>query len=367
LYDYSKKAMTDDLNMWESWRLELKNKVLAMQEADFEAIALDMFRYTYAYNLLYRQYVDLMQIDIQAVNTISDIPFLPIELFKNHRVLSGNAPVLFDFESSGTTGQIPSKHPVCDPEFYQKQSKRIFEEHYGSLTDYHIYALLPSYLERSTSSLVFMMDYFIKESNSPISGFFLNQYEELVGQIKKALQSDRKIWVMGVTFGLLDWVDSGQDFSFWKEAVEAGRLIVMETGGMKGRREEWIRERVHDFLKTSMGIDHIASEYGMTELFSQAYASSEGVFTPGVSMRVQLREVTDPLAKVTQSGRVGGIQIIDLSNVDSCPFIETRDLGSLEEDGIRFKVLGRFDNSEIRGCNLMVDQGWGTSQAEPSV
>lgn len=353
--------------MWEPWRIELKNKVLAMRDADFESIALDMFRFTWTFNPLYRQYVDLLQVDVQAVKDLKSIPFLPIELFKNHRVQTGNAPVLFDFESSGTTGQTPSKHPVCDPGFYQKQSKRIFEEQYGPLTDYHIFALLPSYLERSTSSLVFMMDHFIKESGSPISGFFLNQYEDLVVQIKKALGSDRKIWVMGVTFGLLDWVDSGQDFSFWKEAVDAGRLIVMETGGMKGRREEWIRERVHEFLKSSMGLSQIASEYGMTELFSQAYAEADGVFTPGVSMRVQLREVTDPFAKVTQPGRVGGIQIIDLANIDSCPFIETRDLGSLDEDGIRFNVLGRFDNSEIRGCNLMVDQGWGTSQAEPSV
>jgi hypothetical protein len=358
--------MRTELNMWESWRLELRNKVLTMCDADFESIALDMFRFTWTYNPLYRQYADLLQVDVTAVKSLADIPFLPIELFKNHRVQTGSAPVLFDFESSGTTGQIPSKHPVCDPEFYQQQSKRIFESQYGSLSDYHIFALLPSYLERSTSSLVFMMDYFIKESGSPISGFFLNQYEELVAQIKKALQTDRKIWVMGVTFGLLDWVDSGQDFAFWKEAVDAGRLIVMETGGMKGRREEWIRERVHEFLKTSMGIEQIASEYGMTELFSQAYASTEGIFIPGVSMRVQLREVTDPFAKVIKPGRVGGIQIIDLANIDSCPFIETRDLGSLEEDGIRFKVLGRFDNSEIRGCNLMVDQGWGTSQAEPS-
>lgn len=353
--------------MWEPWRLELKKKVLAMQSADFESIALDMFRYTVTYNPIYQRYVDLLGVDASSVHTLEAIPFLPIELFKNNRIQTGQAPVLFDFESSGTTGQIPSKHLVCDPEFYQQQAKRIFEKQNGPLINYHIFALLPSYLERSTSSLVFMMDYFIKESGSPISGFFLNQYDTLVGQIKVALQSDRKIWVMGVTFGLLDWVDSGQDFSFWKQAVEDERLIVMETGGMKGRREEWIRERVHEFLKSSMGLSQVASEYGMTELFSQAYAESDGIFTPGVSMRVQLREVTDPFAKVQKAGRVGGIQIIDLANIDSCPFIETRDLGSLEEDGIRFKVLGRFDNSEIRGCNLMIDQGWGTSQADPSV
>lgn len=359
--------MQTGLNSWESWRTKLKEAVLGMQEASFEAIALEMFHFTWTYNPLYRQYADLLGVNPQSVQTLAQIPFLPIELFKNHRVLTGTAPVLFDFESSGTTGQIPSKHPVCDPDFYQQQSKRIFEQQYGPLTDYHIFALLPSYVERSTSSLVFMMNYFIQESGSTLAGFFLNQYDALVAQIKQALLTERKVWVMGVTFGLLDWVDSGQDFSFWREAVAEGRLIVMETGGMKGRREEWIRERVHEFLKSSMGLNQIASEYGMTELFSQAYAASDGIFTPGVSMRVQLREVTDPFSKVTKAGRVGGIQIIDLANIDSCPFIETKDLGSLEADGVRFKVLGRFDNSEIRGCNLMVDQGWGTSQAEPSI
>ncbi|WP_395767732.1 acyl transferase [Aquirufa sp.] len=359
--------MPNELDIWEPWRLELKKKVQSMQSDDFDSIALELFRYTMAFNPIYQRYVNLLGVDVDAVKTRDSIPFLPIELFKTKRIQSGQAPILFDFESSGTTGQIPSKHPVCDPDFYKKQSKRIFEQQYGPLTDYHIFALLPSYLERSTSSLVYMMDHFIQESGSTLAGFYLNQYDVLVAQIKQALKTERKVWVMGVTFGLLDWVDSGQDFSFWQEAVSDGRLMVMETGGMKGRREEWIRERVHEFLKSSMGLRQIASEYGMTELFSQAYADTDGVFTPGVSMRVQLREVTDPFAKVTQAGRVGGIQIIDLANIDSCPFIETKDLGSLEEDGIRFKVLGRFDNSEIRGCNLMVDQGWGTSQAEPSV
>ena len=201
-----------------------------------------------------------------------------------------------------------------------------------------------------------MMDHFIRESRSEFSGFYLNQYETLVDQITAALKSNRKIWVMGVTFGLLDWVDSGQDFSFWQEAVSAGRIMVMETGGMKGRREEWIRDRVHAFLMDGMGVTKIASEYGMTELFSQAYATQDGIFSPAVSMRVMLREVSDPFAAVKTPGKVGGINVIDLANVDSCSFIETRDLGSLEPDGIRFKVLGRFDNAEMRGCSLMVSQ-----------
>lgn len=351
---------------WESLSLSLKNRVSQMKDADFENLALDVFRYQATHNPLYHIYLGLLGVDINSISSLAEIPFLPIELFKNHLVQSGFTPILFQFESSGTTGQIPSKHIVCDPEFYQVQAKRIFEANYGSLTNYHIFALLPSYLERSSSSLVFMMDYFIKQSGSELGGFYLNQYESLVENLKAAIQTDRKIWLMGVTFGLLDWVDTGQDFTFWKDAVAAGRIMVMETGGMKGRREEWLREEVHAFLQAKMQVPQIASEYGMTELFSQAYADKDGVFTPGISMRVLLREVNDPFGQVTQAGRVGGIKVIDLANIDSCSFIETKDLGSLEADGIRFKVLGRFDNSEQRGCNLMLAQGWGTSQEEPS-
>ena len=333
-------------------RESLKNRVLHMQEGDFETLALDVFRFQYAHNPLYQQYVQLSGILPEKVAHWTEIPFLPIELFKSHQVLTGTQPVLFSFESSGTTGQIPSKHPVCDPGFYQEISKIAFEREYGSLSDYHIFALLPSYLERSTSSLVFMMDHFIQASGSELSGFFLNQYEELVKALRQALATDKKVWLMGVTFGLLDLVDSGIDLTFLKEHKD--RLVVMETGGMKGRREEWIRDKVHAYLQEKMGLDSIASEYGMTELFSQGYAKSQGIFTPAYTMRVCLREVGDPFALVTQPHKTGGIKVADLGNIDSCSFIETRDLGSLEDDGIRFKVLGRFDNSEMRGCSLMV-------------
>jgi hypothetical protein len=197
-----------------------------------------------------------------------------------------------------------------------------------------------------------MMDHFIKESGSELSGFYLNQYEALVDALRQALATDKKVWLMGVTFGLLDLVDSGIDLSFLKEHKD--QLIVMETGGMKGRREEWIRDKVHAYLQEKMGLDSIASEYGMTELFSQGYAKSQGIFTPAYTMRVCLREVSDPFALVIQAHKTGGIKIVDLGNIDSCSFIETRDLGSLEDDGVRFKVLGRFDNSEMRGCSLMV-------------
>jgi hypothetical protein len=335
-----------------SERTKLKNRVLQMQESDFEALAIAIFRFQAAHNPLYQQYIQLSGVSPEKITHWTEVPFLPIELFKNHEVLTGSEPVLFSFESSGTTGQIPSKHPVCDPGFYQKISKIAFEREYGPLSDYHIFALLPSYLERSTSSLVFMMDHFIKESGSELSGFYLNQYEALVDALRQALATDKKVWLMGVTFGLLDLVDSGIDLSFMKEHKD--RLIVMETGGMKGRREEWIRDKVHAYLQEKMGLDSIASEYGMTELFSQGYAKSLGIFTPAYTMRVCLREVGDPFALVTQPHKTGGIKIADLGNIDSCAFIETRDLGSLEEDGLRFKVLGRVDNSEMRGCSLMV-------------
>jgi hypothetical protein len=333
-------------------RRELKNRVLHMQEADFDALALDVFRFQAENNPLYQQYIQLSGVSPEKITHWAEVPFLPIELFKNHQVLTGSEPVLFSFESSGTTGQIPSKHPVCDPGFYQKISKIAFEREYGPLSDYHIFALLPSYLERSTSSLVFMMDHFIQESKSDLSGFYLNQYDALVEALRQALATDKRVWLMGVTFGLLDLVDSGIDLSFLKEHKD--QLIVMETGGMKGRREEWIRDKVHAYLQEKMGLDSIASEYGMTELFSQGYAKSQGIFTPAYTMRVCLREVSDPFAQVTQPHKTGGIKIADLGNIDSCAFIETRDLGSLEEDGVRFKVLGRFDNSEMRGCSLMV-------------
>ena len=348
--------MQDDLDEWELRGRELKSRVNALIPQDFETLALDVFRYQAAFNPLYQTYLRMSGLAVEEVKKIDQIPFLPIELFKNYRVQTGFSPILFDFESSGTTGQIPSKHPVCDPIFYQQHAQRTFESLYGPLLDFHIFALLPSYIERGNSSLVFMMDHFIRASGSEFSGFYLNQYETLVKQIKEALKTNRKIWVMGVTFALLDWVDAGQDFSFWEEAVSDGRLMVMETGGMKGRREEWIRDRIHTFLMEGMGLPKIASEYGMTELFSQAYADQKGIFSPADSMRVLLREVSDPFASVTSPGKVGGIKVIDLANIDSCAFIETRDLGSLEADGIRFKVLGRFDNAEMRGCSLMVSQ-----------
>lgn len=346
--------------------LDLKKQVLTMQENQFDEIALKVFYFQSQFNPIYATYLKLLNVDPKEVNEISQIPFLPIELFKNYTVQTGFAPIIKQFESSGTTGQIPSKHPVLDLNFYHQVAKRIFEEQYESLENYHIFALLPSYLERNSSSLVDMMQYFIAESKSKLSGFFLNQYEELTQKIKEAILTDRKIWLMGVTFGLLDWLETQTDFSFLQEAIAKNQLMIMETGGMKGRREELTRQQVHEIIQQKMGVQQVGSEYGMTELFSQAYAPANGIFQPGFSMKILLREITDPFALVQKPGKAGGIKVIDLGNIDSCSFIETKDLGSLETDGKNFQVLGRFDNSEMRGCNLMVAQGWGTNQEEPS-
>lgn len=348
------KGMQESPEVVELQISALKRKVLEVNSANFEDLAIEIFNFQALHNPIYQSFLRMLDCSVSSIRSMDQIPFLPIELFKTYQVQTGFSPVLFDFESSGTTGQVPSKHAVCDPEFYKENSLNAFNQLFGSLTDYHIFALLPSYLERNTSSLVFMMDHFIQESKSEFSGFFLNQYPELVSQIKEALKTNRKIWLMGVTFGLLDWIDSGQDFSFWNEAINEGRIIVMETGGMKGRREEWIRDRIHTYMMDHMGCRQVASEYGMTELFSQAYSFSDGIFVPAKTMQVLLREVNDPFSLVKSPGKVGGIKVIDLANVESCSFVETKDLGSLEEDGIRFKVLGRFDNSEMRGCSMMV-------------
>ncbi len=352
--------------LWEPLMHSLKKEVLMMERENFNSIALKVFYYQSQFNPVYATYLRLLNCEPKTIGHIEQIPFLPIELFKNYTIQTGFSPIQLEFESSGTTGQTPSKHPVADISFYQKIAKRIFNEQFGDLNDYHIFALLPSYLERSNSSLVAMMDFFIKESSSNLSGFFLNQYEDLSHQLKIAIQTNRKIWLIGVTFGILDWIETQKDFSFLKQAIDRGQIIIMETGGMKGRREELTREQVHEIIKTRMGFDSVASEYGMTELFSQAYSKSNGLFEPGFSMKILLREVTDPFTLVDKPGKVGGIKVIDLGNIDSCSFIETKDLGSLNQNRNDFKVLGRFDNSEQRGCNLMVAQGWGTNQEEPS-
>jgi hypothetical protein len=317
--------------------------------ANFEERALALFRYQAVHCPVYAAYVAARRVVPARVNRLTDLPFLPIEFFKTHRVLSRPEIPTLVFQSSGTTGQTPSQHWVVDPAFYQQVAQRIFEQVYGPLGNFHLLALLPNYLERGGSSLVFMVEHFM-QTTSPQSGFFLHNWGELEARLTHLPADGRRPLVIGVTFALLDWAAS------WARAGR-GNLppgtVLMETGGMKGRRREMVRAEVHQELQSAFGLAAIHSEYGMTELFSQAYAQADGWLTGPPWFKVLLRDLDDPL-RVGQTTQNGGLNIIDLANADSCAFIETKDVGSLDETGQAFQVLGRYDNADVRGCNLMV-------------
>ncbi|UHG90715.1 acyl transferase [Spirosoma oryzicola] len=326
----------------------------------FEQLALAVFRYQAVHNPIYRNYLAHLAVRPDQIFELRRVPFMPIGFFKKHTILSGfpaNVQPLSDtltFASSGTTGEQTSRHYVPDPDLYDAVSTRIFEQTYGPLSNFHIVALLPSYLERNNSSLVYMVQRFIAQTGSEKSDFFLHNHDELTEQLRQLTQEpdQKKILLIGVTFGLLDWAESGKDLSFLGGNPN---LIVMETGGMKGRRQELLREEVHTILTDQLGIQRVHSEYGMTELLSQAYSSGSGVFEPSPTLRILLRDINDPfLIYPDDYKRTGGINVIDLANLDSCAFIETQDLGQYVGSEGNFQVIGRFDNSDVRGCNLMV-------------
>ncbi len=351
-----------------SIRDELKSAVIQLGDAsvrphDFEELALEIFRFQAATNYTYKEYLDFLKVNPAKINRLEKIPFLPIQFFKHHKIVSDAAPTQIVFESSGTTGDTTSKHLVSDLPFYEYISQRIFEQFYGPLSEFHILALLPSYLERNNSSLVYMVQSFIYRTYSRESGFYLKNTTELVQQLRQLSNqnSKRKVLLIGVTFALLDLAESGEDLSFMLNLKD--RLIVMETGGMKGRRKELLREEVHEILTSAFGIEKIHSEYGMTELLSQGYSKGDGIFELPQTMRVLLREINDPfkiISTVNYTNRSerelirGGINVVDLANIDSCCFIETQDLGAYNTGNQSFSIIGRFDNSDIRGCNLMV-------------
>ncbi len=315
-------------------------------DGQFEDLALELFHYQSAENEVYKAYLEARKIESKKVKSLEAIPFLPIRFFKDFPVVCGSSSAFSSFySSSGTTGAITSKHYVWSESWYLGHAQKIFEKIYGPLEGYHVMALLPAYLERPGSSLVAMAKHFIEVSKSEHSGFFLYNQDELLEKLKFLKGGNRKVLLLGVTFALLDLSESGKAFS------PMDNLVVMETGGMKGRRKEMIREEVHDCLKAFFGLESIHSEYGMTELMSQAYSKGEGKYTLPATMRVMLRDVNDPLSWSSRSQ--GGINVIDLANFHSCAFIETQDLGRFDQNG-HLEVLGRFDNSEIRGCNLMV-------------
>jgi len=322
----------------------LSEQLISFKKEDFNAMALKVFRFQAVQNLVYKSYIEHLGVNPNDVQSINQIPFLPIEFFKNHEIKSGDWNSSSFFESSGTSGQITSKHYIPELDFYLQNCEQIFSSFYGDPSEFTWLALLPSYLERKGSGLVAMVDHFISKSKYGHSDFYLDQHELLSKKIIELRKLDQKVILLGVTFALLD-LPSDLDF-------HSPDLIVIETGGMKGRRKELVRAEVHEKLKRKFGVNCIHSEYGMTELFSQAYSRGEGVFYPARTMSVITRDINDPLT-VSRELKSGGLNIIDLANLHSCSFLETKDLGKVNENG-SFEVLGRLDNSDIRGCNLML-------------
>ncbi len=314
-------------------------------DQSFERLAIELFNYQYENNQVYKNYVDILKIDKKNIRNINQIPFLPIEFYKTHKIIIGNNPIQQVFYSSGTSSENRSKHFVTDIQLYEETFKKVFQLFYGDIKDYCILGLLPSYLEQGNSSLVYMIDELIKNTECSDSGFYLKNVFELIDKINYLNDySDRKILLLGVSFALLDLIDI---FTF-----DCPNIIVMETGGMKGRRSEITRKELHESLSKGFNVEKIHSEYGMTELFSQAYSKGNGIFKTPNWMKVLIRDVNDPM-NVTNHKATGAVNIIDLANINSCAFIATQDLGRLNEDG-SFEILGRIDNSDLRGCNLMV-------------
>lgn len=310
----------------------------------FEKTALKVFRHQYENNTVYREFCDLLQIDKSNVKSLYKIPFLPIQFFKSHNVVSNTNPVQETFTSSGTTGMITSRHLVTDIALYEESYRKAFSQFYGNIEDYVILALLPSYLERQGSSLIYMVKDLIELSKNANSGFYLHNYDELIQKLITLDQQGQNVILIGVTYALLDLIEK-QHFQF-------NNIVIMETGGMKGKRKEMIREELHDQLCNGFGVSGIHSEYGMTELLSQAYSLGNGIFECPTWMQTLIRDTEDPLTYI-DNGKTGGINIIDLANINSCSFIATQDLGKKYNNN-SFEVLGRFDNADIRGCNLMV-------------
>lgn len=311
---------------------------------EFEKITLKVFRYQYDNNTVYQNFCSLLKKDKANVKSIEEIPFLPIQFFKSHDVVSSSEPAQTVFTSSGTTGTITSRHLVTDLNFYEQSFRLGFSQFYGNIEDYVVLALLPSYLEREGSSLIYMAKDLIESSNQPDSGFYLSNYDELIQKLIQLDQSGQNVILIGVTYALLDLIE--------KQSFRLKNTIIMETGGMKGKRKEIIREELHEILCKGFGVSKIHSEYGMTELLSQAYSLGDGIFECPPWMEILIRDTEDALSYVAE-GKTGGINVIDLANINSCSFIATQDLGK-KYPNHSFEVLGRFDNSDIRGCNLMV-------------
>lgn len=325
---------------------ELRRRLFEVTDGDgFQSLALDLFRLHFRHNPVYRAFIEASRIDARRIERAEAIPSLPITLFRSHRVLLEGLEPAVSFTSSGTTGSATSTHHVPWPEHYESSFLNSFSAVYGDPKEWRVLALLPSYLERTGSSLVYMAEKLIAESGDSQSGFYLNQLDELADVMKRSEAEGRKTLLLGVTFALLDLAE--------RIPMTLRHTTIMETGGMKGRRPEIVRDELHSVLKRAFGVPSIHSEYGMTELLSQAWSTGDGIYRCPPWMQVRIREVSDPFAPV-KDGRTGGIDVFDLANIASCPFISTQDLGRRQADGA-FEVLGRFDNSDARGCNLLVE------------
>lgn len=327
--------------------IALRDRIFKIKgKSEFLETTLEVFHYQYNNNRVYQHFIESLGKDPLSVKTLAGIPFLPVEFFRNHKIISGNSLIEIIFESSGTTGINPGKHFVSDLSLYEASFLNSFRMFYGEPEEFVIAALLPSYTERESSSLVYMADKLIKRSNNRFSGFYRENISELIANLNSVKLKGKKTLLIGVSFALLDLAEN--------QSPDLSGVIVMETGGMKGRRKELTRAELHAILKEKFKVSSIHSEYGMTELLSQAYSSGDGVFYTPPWMKIILRDPQDPLTVYTESNSTGGINIIDLANINSCSFIATSDLGRIHEDG-GFEVVGRFDNSDIRGCNLLAD------------
>ncbi len=321
--------------------LTLEEKIFAIQsEEDFNAVALEVFAFQKANNPVYAKYISLL--DKKEPSHYWEIPFLPIDLFKTQKVYTGESNEEILFLSSGTTGMTRSHHFVAYTEVYERSFFAGYEQLIGPPKDQVILALLPNYVEQGSSSLVYMVNALIESSNHPLSGFLLDQPNEILERYQQAISAQKKVVLFGVSYALLDLADLGVDLS---------HALIIETGGMKGRRKEMTKVELHDCLKKGLNVNHIASEYGMTELLSQGYSLKNTLFDTPNWLKVGIREINDPLS-YTQPGKTGGINVIDLANLYSCSFIATQDLGKTHNQ--QFEILGRFDHSDIRGCNLLV-------------
>lgn len=328
-----------DINDIEKKIFEIKS------ESEFQLLALTIFKYQYETNLIYKTFVDSLKINANELKDFKHIPFLPIEFFKSKKVICGNfSPDSICFSSSGTTGQITSKHYVNSISLYEDSFSKGFAHFYGDVKDYCVLALLPSYLEKGGSSLVYMANQLIKDSEHSLSGFYLHNLDELVNTISELKKRNQKTILLGVSYALLDLAEQNITLN--------DHFIVMETGGMKGKREELTKRELHQTLKNKFNIKTIQSEYGMTELLSQSYALSNGIFKSVPWKRILIRDISDPFSYVME-GKTGGVNVIDLANLYSCSFIETKDLGKHYADH-SFEIVGRFDVSDLRGCNLLI-------------